>query len=107
MTGSNGLMMDWANGRLIHELSEKLEATFSVAVFSDPSRNSNHKFPIQAHKVYALPFPFSYAGGIKNILKIRRILKQIERENDMLIIQLPFIGFPALLMLRRKPTVYH
>lgn len=99
-------MMDWANGRVIRELAVAYGDAFSVSIFSDSKQHSNYNFSIAANKIYPLPFPFSYAGGIKNLGKIRKTLKQIELENDLLIIQLPFIGFPALLTVK-KPVVYH
>jgi len=98
--------MDWANGRLIHELAHIYGNGFSVAIFSDPQHNANYNYAIQVNKIYPLPFPFSYKGGIKNILKIRKIIGQLAKENDVLIVQLPFIGFPAWLGIK-KPMVFH
>lgn len=105
-TGENTVVMDWANGRLIHELSNVYGKNFSLAIFSDPIRGSNYNFEIKADRIYRLPFPFSYASGIRNIFKIRRLMRSIEKENDLLIIQLPFIGFPALLGISR-PIIFH
>lgn len=106
VTEENSFSMDWANGRLIHELSREFESTFSVAIFSDPSFNSHYNFPVHVNKIYPLPFPFSYIGGLKNIFRINKVLNLIEQENDLLIVQLPFIGFPALLKIK-KPMVFH
>lgn len=104
--GPRSFNMDWANARLIAFLSEHYGDDLSVAVFSDPEFNSGYSGKIEVRKVYPLPFPFTHPGGIKNVLKIRAQLKSIELENELLIIQLPMIGFPALLNLSR-PTIYH
>jgi glycosyltransferase involved in cell wall biosynthesis len=106
ITSDHTVLMDWANGRLVHELSNLYGANFSLAIFSDPRQNSNHDFQITASEIYPLPFPFSYAGGIKNIFKIKDMLDRINREHDFLVIQLPFIGFPVLHRIT-KPSVFH
>lgn len=98
--------MDLANQRLIACLSEQYKPGFSVAFFADPSAKTIYDKELSVRKAIPLPFPFSHAGGMQNLIRIRRILKEIEQENDMLIIQLPIIGFPALLSIR-KPTVFH
>jgi glycosyltransferase involved in cell wall biosynthesis len=106
ITSEGSVSMDWANGRLIYELSREFGNSFSVAIFSDPTHNSNYNFLVSVSKIYPLPFPFSYVGGMKNIFRISKLLSQIEEQNDLLVIQLPFIGFPALLKIK-KPTVFH
>ncbi len=106
ITSANTFLLDWANGRLIHQLSLAYPGKFSVAVFSAPSKQRNQDFEIKVNNVYPLPFPFSYIGGLRNSLRIFSVLKKIERENDLLIVQLPFIGFLSLFFIK-KPTVYH
>lgn len=98
--------MDWANQRLIAFLSEKYKSNISVAFFADPSVSETYDKVLSVRKVFPLPFPFSHAGGMRNLIKIRKIFREIELENDILIIQLPIIGFPVLLSIR-KPTVFH
>lgn len=100
------ILMDWANGRLIHQLALQYKDNFSVAIFGDSDPRTNHDFKIRVRHVYSLPFPFSYVGGLVNFFRILRTLKEIARQNDLLVVQLPFPGFLSLLFIR-KPTVYH
>lgn len=104
--GFDSFYIDWANGRLIKQLKDMFAGKFSVAIFSDPVKQKNYDFELSVGKIYRLPFPFSYTGGLRNFLKIYRLLKRIEKENDILIIQLPFAGVLSLLFLR-KPAVFH
>jgi glycosyltransferase involved in cell wall biosynthesis len=101
----NTFCIDWANGRLITELA-KVYNTFSVAIFSVKTSQSNFDYQISCSTVYALPVPFSQIGGLRNVFAIYRMFRKIELENDILIVQLPFIGFMALPFLS-KPTVFH
>ena len=104
--GDTKVITDWANGRLVTELLWDKQYRWSFAIFSDPVVGKNYDYQIKADKIYALPFPFSYVGGLKNSFIFYNILKKIERENDLLVIQLPIISFLPLLFLR-KPVVYH
>lgn len=97
--------MDWANGRVIDQLSNRIPA-LHVAIFAEPTKKKQHDYIVSIPEVYQLPIPFTLAGGIRNSRRIYRILKQIERDHDFLYIQLPFIGFLSLFFLR-KPIVYH
>lgn len=106
VNGPRSFSMDWANARLISFLYEQYGDDLSVAVFSDPVCGAGYQSKLSVRNVYPMPFPFTHPGGIRNVLKIRAQLKKIDKENDVLIIQLPMIGFPALLNLS-KPTVYH
>lgn len=100
------VVTDWANGRVITELFKDAERDYSLAVFSDPLHQKNYDHTIEATRIYRLPFPLSYAAGLKNAARIYAILKQIEAENDILIIQLPIISFVPLLFIK-KPVIYH
>jgi glycosyltransferase involved in cell wall biosynthesis len=102
---SGELFMDWANGRVIDQLSKRIP-NLNVAIFAEPTRKNQHDFIVGIPEVYQLPIPFTLVGGIRNSRQIYKVLKQIEQEHDFLIIQLPFIGFLTLSFLR-KPTVYH
>lgn len=106
VSGTGTFLMDGANGLLIRQLIDAGPKISSVAIFSNEEQNDKYNFEIQADQVYSLPFPFSYKGGIINFRSFRRILKRIAAEHDILIIQLPFIGFLALPFIH-KPVVYH
>lgn len=98
--------MDWANGRLIKCLIDQNIGVSAVAIFADISKRNSYNFEIKVSKIYSLPFPFSYKGAILNFFSFRRILKQIAADNDILIVQLPFIGFISLLTVK-SPTIFH
>jgi len=102
----NNLWLDWSNGRLIKFLERRIPE-FSLAVFIDPQRDHlKYDLNVTVKKVYALPFPYTYFGGLINTFKVNSIIRKIENENDLLIIQLPFISFFALRSLK-KPVIYH
>lgn len=98
--------MDSANGRLIESIREKYNGSFSVAIFNDAAPRRKYSLEVKANHVYALPFPLSYWGGLKNSFRIYRLLKQVERENDILLIQLPFVAFIPIFFLS-KPILFH
>lgn len=102
---SGRLFIDWANGRLLQELLERIPA-LSIAVFSEKRKAAHQSFEIRANKLYKLPTPFTQIGGIKNSISIYKKLQQIQRDHDQLIVQLPFIGFVALGFLH-TPVVFH
>lgn len=106
MTDENSFAMDWANARLISFLSREYADLFSVAVFSDPVNNEKYNQKLQVEKVYKFPFPFTQIGGLTNIFRIYREFKKIESENDILIVQLPILGFSVLLF-NKKKILYH
>lgn len=97
--------MDWANGRLINRLCELLPG-MSVAVFADKEMHAAYDLPIDSCHIFPLPFPHSYQGGLRNTLYVSRILRRIEKDHDVLIIQLPFVAIFSLLALR-KPALFH
>lgn len=97
--------MDKANASLIEALSARIEA-LSLAIVDTPGPNPSFDYTLRLHRIYSLPAPFSYAGGLLNSFGFYRILKRICNENEILIVQLPFIGFLPLLFLDR-PAVYH
>lgn len=102
---SGNLFIDWANGRLLRELVNKIP-TLSIAVFTEKRKAIHQSFEIRAEKLYELPGPFSQLGGIRNSILIYKRLKQIQKDHDLLIVQLPFIGFLVLGFLYR-PTIFH
>lgn len=102
---SDKLYIDWANGRLLQELVKRIPE-LNIAVFSEKQRSTHQSFEIRSNKVYKLPTPFTQLGGIKNTRIIYKVLKEIQRDHDLLIVQLPFIGFISLFFLYR-PVVFH
>ena len=99
------MYFDWSNGRLIKGL-QQIYPNLSLAFFNDCTKKENYNFRLNPAKVYTLPFPLSYPGGLKNSFKINQSFNHISKENDLLIIQLPFISpFPLLFL--AEPVIYH
>lgn len=97
--------MDWANGRLINQMAKQLP-NLSVASFVGKSKGIHQDFHINIKEIYPLPVPFSLSGGIINSWRIYSTLNRIQKNNDLLIVQLPYIGFIPLRFIN-KPTIYH
>ena len=103
---SGKFRMDWANGRLINALLTLSDYSWSVAIFADPADNTGYDFTIEGVPLYPLPFPIDYVSGIRNTFRIWKVLRELEKEHDLLIVQLPIAGFLPLLFIRR-PVIYH
>lgn len=100
------VITDWANGRLMAELFRQQQYRFSLAIFDDPVKNKTYNYFVAPYKIYRLPFPYDHFKGIRNLFAMYKILKKIERENDLLIVQVPIVGFIPLLFIG-KPVIYH
>lgn len=105
LSGSQEVSMDTANALLIEQLAVRYP-TMTLALIANTQRKKSYDRALRLPHVYALPAPFTYAGGLKNMFHFLRILREIARTHDMMVIQLPFIGFLSLIGIR-KPTVYH
>lgn len=97
--------MDQADARLINEIAKSVPF-FSVAFFHAPTDQKQFTLRVESKKLYSLPYPLSYRGGLKNFFRIRNVLVDIQREHDLLIVQLPLVGFHSLIAIR-KPVIYH
>lgn len=100
------VLMDMANALLIRELIDKYGDNMALAIIALKDKRGSFDTLVSAGKVYAMPTPFSYVGGLLNTFRFYFILKKIAAENEMLIVQLPFIGIFALPCVH-KPAVYH
>src|SRR5690606_27158232 len=100
------VLMDESNASLIEALSLRTDYHLTLAIVDHEKEEAWLDHELTVAGLYKLPKPFSYAGGLVNIFHFQRVLKTICRENDVLIVQLPFIGFLALLLVKR-PVVYH
>jgi glycosyltransferase involved in cell wall biosynthesis len=105
LAGSQDVSLDTANSLLIEQLAVRYP-TMTLALIANPQRKKSYDRTFRMPHVYKLPTPFSYAGGLLNTFRFYRILREIAYHHDVLIVQLPFIGFLSLVAIR-KPTVYH
>lgn len=97
--------MDKSNALLIAHL-QRYYPSMSLAIIDARKSDPTFDYALHVNRAYAMPIPFSYAGGLLNTWRFIRVLKQLAANHDVLIIQLPFIGFVSLLFINR-PTVYH
>ena len=96
---------DAANGRLIQGLNQKIEH-FSLVAYQDSKQQSYYNTPIAPSKLYTYPWVGSYLGAFRLRKAIATVLQQVQQENDLLIVQLPFHAFWLLPRLY-KPTIFH
>lgn len=106
LINENSCLMNVSDGRLINSLSDRFRGNVSLAVFCDTVKGEKYSCEVRVNKIYALPFPFSYNGGVKNSYRIYKILKKAEQENDVIVIQLPFLSIIPIFFLR-KPILFH
>ncbi len=97
--------MDKSNALLIEYLQHHFPS-MSLAIINVGKPGQSFDYGLTLSRIYAMPPPFSYSGGLRNSWRFIRILKQLAADHDALIVQLPFIGFISLLFINR-PTVYH
>jgi len=96
---------DYSNGLLVQYLTKQI-SDMALAVYADPQESVAYTLDLHVVRTYKLPFPFSQVAGIKNTLKIYRILSEARKHNKLLIIQLPNIGVWALPFIKGN-IVYH
>ncbi|SFB99318.1 Glycosyltransferase involved in cell wall bisynthesis [Flexibacter flexilis DSM 6793] len=92
------------DGSLIAELL-KTYPDMGIAIYEDKDKKVQHIMEFKPNKLYKLEGPLSFAAGLRNTFKIRKQLQKMQEEHDILIVQLSFVSFFALLTLR-KPVVY-
>jgi glycosyltransferase involved in cell wall biosynthesis len=100
------VLMDHANGALVQALAARKSWNLSLAIIGAAGPDRSFDCEVTVAKSYAFPRPFSYFGGVVNAFRFASIIRKICRENDVVIAQLPFIGFISLLLIN-KPVVYH
>ena len=101
----HAVVMDKSNALFIAQLQRHYPA-MSLAIIDARKSDPAFDYTLVMNRVYAMPLPFSYVGGFLNTWRFIRILKQLAASHEVLLVQLPFIGFISLLFVRR-PTVYH
>jgi glycosyltransferase involved in cell wall biosynthesis len=92
------------DGTLVAELL-KSYPDMGIAAFADPVKKIQYIQEFKPAHLYQFPFPHSLKGGLLNTFRIRKVLQKMQEEHDVLIIQLSFVSFLALLTIS-KPTVY-
>jgi glycosyltransferase involved in cell wall biosynthesis len=94
-------------GRLIDVWSKHFRRV-TVALSGAPERITYHDMRLDLPREDCLPLPFlpSVGRGFHKVLSCRRVIREVERRSDVVLVQLPFAATLALLRPKR-PRVYH
>lgn len=101
------LWMEPVQARLLNALRERVGA-FSFAMSCDPTHRelfSQRWEPTHTSKAHALPYVSSFASGFFQVSECRKVIRAIESETDVVVIQSPFSAVMALIRPKR-PRVY-
>lgn len=103
----NGLWTDAGLGRLLDTLRPWCgDFTAALCHSHDPQPLLDHRLQLADRDVLRLPDMPSIGRGFGKIASARRVIREVERRSDVVIVQLPFAATFALLGARR-PRVYH
>lgn len=105
--GADGVWMDAGVGRLLDCLRPNVES-LQVAMSQAPERQSlhDHRVELAPGAFHALPWLPSVVGGLGKAGPARAAIAKVEAVSDVVVVQLPFAAFPALVPPKR-PRVYH
>lgn len=94
-------------GRLVDALARKFH-TVNVALSASLTKHPlfDHAMAIERSQYLPLPPLPSLVRGFYKVRSSRRVIRELERRSDVLLVQLPFEA-PAALMGPRTPRVYH
>lgn len=94
-------------GRLIEVWANRCRHV-TVALSSAPHRIAYHDMSLTVPRADCLELPFlpSISRGFHKVLGCHKVIREVERRSDAVIVQLPFTATLALLRPRR-PRLYH
>jgi glycosyltransferase involved in cell wall biosynthesis len=104
---ADGIWAEGGVGRLVDTLRSKV-GSLTVALAAAPEKLPllDHRMSVGKSELLPLPeFP-SIGRGFGKALACRRVIREVERRSDVLIVQLPFEA-PLALFGARTPRVYH
>lgn len=96
---------DRSNARLINSLVSHYPS-LSFITYQDYKSKNLYNERIEANTIYRLPFKNTFFNGILYAYTVVSLLKKIERNHDLLIIQYPLKTFFAPIFLK-KPIIGH
>lgn len=101
-----GLVTEAGIARLIDTWRKTHQVT--VALSLAPERQPLHDHELALHEDDFLPMPWlpSVARGFHKALACRRVIREVERRSDVVIVQLPFAA-PLALVGPTRPRIYH
>jgi glycosyltransferase involved in cell wall biosynthesis len=103
----DGLWVDSGVGRVL-EVWAGVCRRVTIAMTASPQREpfQDMRLSIPVENYLPLPWLPSIARGFHKVWGCRRVIREIERRSDMLIVQLPFAA-PLALLDARRPRLYH
>ncbi len=103
----DGFFVDAGLGRLIDALSAR-SAHLTAALAVAPRRHPlhDHRLRLGAADLLRLPEMPSVARGARKFVRCWKVIRELERRSDVLIVQLPFTA-PIALLGARRPRVYN
>lgn len=97
---------DGANGRLIKDLQERYPNDFTIVAYEDQKKRPYYSLKIVPEQLHMFPFFNSFGNGIKYMRRVINTMTRLEKEADVLVIQLPLKSY-LLPFFLKKPIVYH
>jgi glycosyltransferase involved in cell wall biosynthesis len=93
-------------GRII-EILQSRSSGMTVALSRSPERNSSqdHRLAVAREDIVEFPWVPSFARGFFKIRSFRRVIRDVERRSDVVIVQLP-MGATWSLARPQRPRVY-
>lgn len=106
-SSDQGLWTESGVGRLLDLWADDCEQ-LTVALSLAPEKQRWHDHRLDNDKIDFLPLPWlpSIARGFHKASQCRRVIRQVEEQSDVVIVQLPFAA-PLALVGPRIPRVYH
>jgi len=104
---SDGLWTEAGVGRLLDQWAGDCKQ-LTVALSLAPGKQRWHDHRLDEDKLNFLPLPWlpSIARGFHKAPQCKRVIRQVEKQSDVVIVQLPFAA-PFALIGPQVPRVYH
>ncbi len=82
------------------------EVHVAMSLAAERQQLHDHRFNLPDANFVPLPWLPSVVGGIRKGAACRKVIREVERRCDVLLVQLPFAA-PTALVLPQKPRAYH
>ena len=99
------VFFDQANGRLLAYLSQQLPH-LTIAAYAATQQGQHHELALQPARLWPMPNALGYGPALKKALTFIRQIKRLQKQHQVLVVQLPYHAFWVLWFIR-KPVVYH
>jgi glycosyltransferase involved in cell wall biosynthesis len=94
-------------GRVLDRMGERFgELHVALSEWAQPEPMQDHLLKLKRGEFLSLPYLPSFLGGIGKGRACKKVIREVERRSDVVVVQLPFAA-PTALLRARKPRVYH